>query len=373
MKWLLGILFVVGSLTLIGLSADGQVFRRRPVVRDPPPAPVPAPVSLQALIDSGTVIPPGTYPFSTPLTVPAGRSLTGSGPNQTTLVYTGPPTDGGAIQIPAGGFGFSIRGLSLWDQGKRKQGAGIRAGATDRGQSGTQAGMARIDDVWIDGFQYGMRFGDKSLNTSCSEVTLTNVKVSTCDVGVRIETQNSLDYTFVQLGLTDCRVGIETDGASMVHVVGGSCSYVSEAVVSLTGAGVFSVRNLRTEGCGYLLAQHLTGPRVSVVVDSCETNDARRPDGVDVLVSGGACLVMTGGTYAGNVRYEPAAGDKGYGSVTLMGVGSRQNALIVWPGQCPSTFSVRDCYLLDANFEIRRRCNTILPVAFGTAGKFPIN
>jgi hypothetical protein len=112
-----------------------------------------------------------------------------------------------------------------------------------------------------------LRFGDKKLNSSSSEVTATNLHLSECDVGCRIETPNSLDFTFVQLGATDCRVALESDMAGCVHIVGGSMTKVSEAVWSLNGAGVYSIRNLRTEHTGYLVVQGFSQSRFSITID----------------------------------------------------------------------------------------------------------
>src|SRR6185436_9008796 len=203
------------------------------------------------------------------------------GPTRTTLQYVGFARDDGAISIPAGSWAFSLRGFMLTAPGTSRIGTGIRGGATPpaAGTFGNQSGFARIDDVWVDGFQYGLRFGDKGLNTSSSEVTATNLRVSGCDVGCRIETQNSLDFTFIQLGLANCRIGLETDMAGCVHVLGGSASYVEDAVWSITGAGTFSIRNYRAEGCGYLLTQWFALPRFALTVDTCETSEGVRKDG----------------------------------------------------------------------------------------------
>lgn len=311
---------------------------------------------IQGAIDLGETLPPGTLSFAAPLTVPAGRSLVGSGPNQTTLVYTGPPADGGCVVLPSQSFGFSLCGFSLHDATKRKQGCGIRAGAENTGQSGTQAGMARIDDVWVDGFRYGARFGDKALNSSCSEVTLTNFKASTCDVGVRIETQNSLDYTFIQLGLTASRIGIETDGASCIHVLGGSCSDVTEAVWSNAGAGTFSMKGLRTEGCGYLFVQGNTSACAAMTVDGCETNDNRRTDGVDVLARGGSDIQVRGGTYAGSFAYEGAGGEPpwGYGGICLDAVKCYRPYILSTSTRNKGRWSIRNCRLLNSAGQVVR-------------------
>jgi hypothetical protein len=315
-----------------------------------------ATAALQAAIDAGQAVPPGTYQFSAPISVPLGKSLTGSGPTRTRLTYVGPPTDAGAVQIPAGAWAYSLRGFILFDPNKTKRGTGIRAGATDTGQFGTQSGFARIDDVWVDGFQYGLRFGDRALNTSSSEITATNLRVSECDVGVRIETPNSLDYTFLQFGAGDCRIGIESDMAGCVHVVGGSCTRVTESVLSITGAGVYSVRGLRTEESGYLLVQGMTLPRSSITLESCETNGNTRADKVDVLVKGGSEVHVRGGTYDGTFQYEGVLGEPpwGYGGIYLDGVACRQAYILSARGRSTGRWSIRNCRLLDAAGQVRR-------------------
>jgi hypothetical protein len=323
---------------------------------------------LQSFIDNNLVIPPGYYRFFGQLRVDAGKSLVGSGPVRTVLQYFGPASDDGAISIPAGSWAYSLRGFSLNEPSQSMTGCGIRGGATNTGQFGTQSGFARIDDVWVDGFQYGLRFGDRSLNTSCSEITATNLRISTCDVGWRIETQNSLDYTLIQLGLAGCRVGLETDGAGCVHILGGSVSGVKESVWSITGSGTFSIRNLRTENSGPLVVNGFTLARTAILIDSCETNGPARRDIPDVKICGGAVLTMRGGTYAGHVAYEgfPTEPNAGYGSINLDGVGFGDTVMITSPGRTNCQYSIRDCVLLDTNNQTQVRVDES-----GTIGSTP--
>ncbi len=208
---------------------------------------------------------------------------------------------------------------------------------------------------------------------------MANLRVSNCDVCIRIETQNSLDYTFIQLGLADSRVGLETDLAGCVHILGGSASNVSETVWSLEGAGTFSMRNLRTENCGKadkpgmgsLLTQGLALPRFSITIDSCETNGNARKDGVDIFVRGGAALSMKGGTYSGHVQYEGANGEppQGYGSISLDSVGTRDKTLLTSTRTTKCRYTIRDCAMLDSNGQVLTWVNAAGTI--GTATRIP--
>ncbi len=326
---------------------------------------------LQQCIDSDQAIPPGTWAFADRLVIGSGKKLVGEGPNRTKLLYTGWPHDEGAIIVPPDSWAYSLCGFMLSNYTTNRPGCGIRGGATDTGQFGTQSGFALIDDVWVDGFGYGLRFGDKTFNTSSSEITMANLHVENCDVGCRIETQNSLDYTFVQLGIASCRIGLETDQAGMIHILGGSASNVLECVWSLNGAGVFSLRNLRVENSGYLLSQGFALPRFSITIDSCETSGGTRKDGVDVSVRGGAALQMKGGTYYGHVQYEGSVGEppQGYGSISLDSVGTRDKTLLTSPNTTKCRYTIRDCAMLDSNGQVLSWVNGAGTI--GTATRIP--
>lgn len=371
------LIVLVAALAAGAPDAAGQRVRRFAAV-EIPAAPADSTALLQSCVDRGQTIPEGTYPFAGQVVVPWGRSLVGAGPTRCVLQYTGPPRPDGCLSIPAGSWGYTLRGFALVDPAKRKAGCGIRGGATPQ-QFGTQSGFARIDDLWVDGFAFGLRFGDKALNTSSSELTVTNLRLSDCDVGCRLETWNTLDVTFLQIGLAGCRVGIETDQAGCVHILGGSASNVSETVWSITGAGTYSIRNLRTENCGSdnkpgvgaLLTQNFALPRFSVTVDSCETNGATRKDRVDVLLKGGGSLAMRGGTYVGHVGYEGFGTEpkEGYGSINLDGVGCRDKVLLTSAGKTQARYTIRGCDLLDANNQILTRVDAA--GVLGTTARIP--
>jgi len=194
-----------------------------------------------------------------------------------------------------------------------------------------------------------------TLNTSSSEVTLTNVKAAECDVGFRIETQNSLDYTFTQLLLGNCRVGVETYMAGCVHIIGGSASVV-DTVFSITGAGTYSIRNFRAEVCGYLVLQGFTQARVSITVDSCETSAGKGK--ADVFVRGGVSLMMRNGIYAGFIQYEPSIPDLvvlGYGTILLDGVATFDKKIYVETSKSNVYLKIRDCVQLHSNGNVIRR------------------
>ncbi len=316
--------------------------------------PVDETVFIQERIDDDWMLAAEDYDFAGQLVVAGGASLHGVGQNRAILRYNGTARDDGCLAMPAGSWGFDLANFSLNNTKADKQGVGIRCGATNTGQFGTQSGGGTLSNLWLDGFQYGLQFGSLAQNTSASEVTATNLRLSNCDVGWRIETQNSLNYIIRQFGVMLSAIGLQTFSSSFVTVNGGSYSSVSECVWDANGAATLTGIGMRAENSGYLFRLGFTQATSNVNLINCGTAANTRPDKVDVKVSGGVNLVVTGGLYDGTFEYEGSSNEKGdgFGSVTLIGVRTRQPILLKGTPGTKCRYQVMGCALVDEDNQV---------------------
>jgi hypothetical protein len=182
------------------------------------------------------------------------------------------------------------------------------------------------------------------------------VKAENCDVGCRIETQNSLNFEFHQYGAAQCDVALETIKAGEIHLFVGSFSNVKSAVWRLSGAGVYSATGLRTENCGYLLEVGNELPTTDVTLIACRTNRNNRQDKVDVKVSGGVNLKVYGGLYDGMFVYEGfKQPEPGQGNLIFDGVRTRNPVLLRGTPGTKCRYECRSCAIVNAADEVIRR------------------
>lgn len=311
--------------------------------------------AIQAHVDSGRMLGEETLDFAKQVTSPNGRGLLGVSFNQSVLAYYGYDRVDGCLNLPAGSWGFKVGGFALRNTMADRIGTGIRCGASPAPGFGTQSGTGRFEQLLIDGFEFGARFGDASLNSSSSEITLDTVKFARCLIALMIETQNSLNFKIDQFGASDCDVALKTLKAGCVHLRVGSFTNVP-LVWDLSGAGVYSATGLRTENCGYLLKVGFELAQTDVTLVSCMTNRNSQADQVDVLVSGGAKLTVIGGQYAGKFRYEGfKEKEPGYGIVILDGVSTYNPVLLEGTKGTRCRYEARNCSILNPAGEVIRR------------------
>jgi hypothetical protein len=326
-------------------------------VSDTPTPPVDQTAVVQKLIDNDYRMAPKTYTFARSLSAPDGHGLGGTGFVRSTLEYHGYARDEGCVDLPKDAWGFLLEAFTLRNMVSRPLGCGIRAGNTDlRPAFGTQSGGGELNGLLIDGFEYGMRFGNKEYNSSTSEMAIRLVKTAFCTTGLKIETPNSLNYEIDQFSATDCDYAIRTEFAGHVHVNTASFTRINKACWEIIGASTYTGTGLRAEGSGLLIDVGFTNACVDLTLIGCGTGNNQREDQVDVLVRGGVKLVVIGGTYAGTFQYEGVRERMpGHGTMILDGVATRNPVLLRGTPGCKCRYEARNCSILDANGDLVRR------------------
>jgi hypothetical protein len=308
---------------------------------------------MQNLLDLGYMLPPGPVTFAGQLVLRDGWDN-----RQTLLKYIGPPREGGAVKVVAGSWGKDFTRLNLENVGSIGQGVGVGIGRDETiGQGGTQTGGCIFSGVGVSGFERGIHVGD-TFGRAASELTFIALDTRDCDVGVKLEAQNTLNLTLLNYFPMNCRIGIDTGGAGNIHVIGGSASGVRETVVYFRQGGVFSLANFRAETSGRLAMMGDTSATVSVSIDNCLTAGMIRADGIDVWGRAGMALTVRNSLFEGYAYYH-AVDDQppGFGTVVM------ENVRTLWPylldgsrnGQCE--YALRNCALVNSGREVQKRVN----------------
>ncbi len=190
-------------------------------------------------------------------------SLLGESSLHVSLNYTG-STSGIAVLMQRNKY-WNLKNLSIHNTVAKGTTVGLVT-AGPNGSPGTQSNGGLIEQVGIDSFHYGWSTTETSGSTS-SEITAINLTLSYCDVGMRNGSSfNSLDFTFIQLQMSNNTVGIDNPAGGCLYVYGGSSSN-NGTEFSYESGGTFSINGYRSEIAGTFISD--SGP-LSLNVTACE-------------------------------------------------------------------------------------------------------
>jgi hypothetical protein len=246
--------------------------------------------AMQAAIDAADTAPAGTVWFPngtykhTGLIVGStntsgnGRqshvSLVGENMIQTVLSYHG-STSGTAVRFQTNKYG-AIRNLTI----KNSVAKGTTTGLSTTGPSGTSGTYSNgnlLEQVLIDSFHYGWWTSSANGGTS-SEITSIGLNLANCDTGFYNNDFNGLNFTFIQLSISNCTTGIDARTAG-VHVFGGAAAKNATDFYFSNG-GTNGVYNFRSETA----TQFVNNFNSQVTIADCLCE----PSGAIAIYSGGS-------------------------------------------------------------------------------------
>ncbi len=306
-----------------------------------------ATAAIQAAIDAGTAIPPGVFRIESPLTIAGGNRLVGAGPNLTVLEDHGSDQANGIIRIPNGSHGYRIDGIQLAKAGTTKTGVGIREGYV--GTGGNQSSASLWQQVWVIGYDVGYYSGDSGTGQASSEGVYMGCKFGECNTGVKLEAFNTFCLTFINVGLSLCGIGIQTNETGCTTVVGGSASNTD--LVFDVGTD-FTVRDYRAEACAMFLSHGNNPATQAILIDHCRLTANPTSDKVEVELFAGACATIRDTLMDGYVKYSVGGDDidPGYGTIVLDRVQTKYEKLLQGVGGGRCRYETRGCTLVDENF-----------------------
>lgn len=219
-------------------------------------------------------------------------SLVGENMIQTVLNYNG-LTSGTAIRFQTNKYG-AIRNLTISNAVAKGTTTGLLT-AGPSGVSGTYSNGNLLEQVLIRGFHYGWATFASGLGTS-SEIAAINLNLDSCDTGFYNNDFNGLNFTFLQLSISNCGIGIDASTAG-VHVFGGAAAN-NTTDFHFANGGTNGVYNFRSETA----TQFVNNTNSSVSLVDCLVEPIR---GATAILSAGF-LELRNSTINGDVALTAA-------------------------------------------------------------------
>ena len=219
-------------------------------------------------------------------------SLAGENIIQTVLSYDG-STSGTAVKFQTNKYG-AIRNLTI----KNAVAKGTTTGLSTTGPAGTAGTYSNgnlLEQVLIENFHYGWWTSSTGGGTS-SEITSIGLNLTNCDTGFYNNDFNGLNFTFLQLSISNCTIGIDASTAG-VHVFGGAAAQ-NATDFHFSNGGTNGVYDFRSETA----RQFINNTNSSVSVVDCLAEPVK---GATAILSAGM-LELRNSTIKGDVALTAA-------------------------------------------------------------------
>jgi hypothetical protein len=227
--------------------------------------------------------------------------------------------------------------------------------------NGSQAGGCRFENVWLSGWDIGVKVGDDE-GRAASEITFANCRVIDSRIGWELRAWNTLNVRFEMLQVAHVTVGVDCYEAQSVFIHGGSASHVGTVMIVRAG-GCFGLHDLRQEDDAdetaetRLLTALAPTAAQQVKVSGCHKVGGPL-DAPEIYSRWGAGLRVSDCVLRGHIQYASAdrpPPDPGFGTVLIENCKTKGPRLHSINGR--TAYRVVCCSLVDEDGVTTERLN----------------